>query len=210
MKNKVLEKYLMPHYIAATVFVVLSLFPIAMIPKNSKLTKLVFQDELRGRSDTKNFALVLMAAVCLGLASLEGIVTPKRANKKTNALTVEYLQHIFTQYPELQRYESILKDQTKLQEIATVICNGLSASEQEEISRIVKRTFNKSSDAMKSYAEEKAEIDKAEHDILQIINKHAANHPEHMQNILSLIDRDTYIMDINGKKSILFVKDKSR
>ena len=209
-KNKILNKYLIPHYTAATVFVLLSVAYAAMLPKNSKLGNLIFQDELRGRSGTKNFALVMMILVCLGLASSESVIIPKKAHKKTNDLTVEYLQHIFQKYPELKKYEFIFTDKKKLSEIASVICNGLNRQEQEKILVIIQKTFNKSNDEIKSYAEEAAEIVKAEEDIINIIKKHAAKHPEYMQNVLSAIDKNIYIMAVNGKNSILFSEGNKR
>lgn len=210
MSNTLLNKYLLPYRITAGLMLGVSIASINLAQKESKLAKVIYQDDYYAHSDTNYFLCVLLIIISLGLSGYGFISIPKQAKEKSNKLTKQYLQEIFTKYPELRKYESVLSNPEKLQEIAAFACNNLSKVEQNQILNIVKNTFDKSENPEISEAEIQANIKKAENDILAIIKHHEATNPGYLQKILSVIDKNILVMSINNQKGTMIVGSKTR
>jgi len=210
MSNTLLDKYLLPYRLMATVMLGVSVASVNLAQKESKLAKMIYQDDYYTHSDTNYFLCVLLVIVSLGLAGYGFFGIPKQANRKSNQLTKQYLQEIFAQYPELKQYESVLSNPERLQEIAAFACNNLSKAEQNQILNIVKNTFDKSDVPEKTEAEIQENNKKAEEEILKVIKQHAAANPEYLQKILAVIDKNILVMNINNQQNMMVINPKTR
>ena len=82
----------------------------------------------------------------------------------------------------MRQYRSILENSKKLNEIAAVICNGLTEAEQKEILNFVKAELAKTDDKHGM-----SHIQKIEYMIIDVVQAHAAKDPEYMNKILCAI-----------------------
>ncbi len=210
MSNTLLNKYLLPYRITAGLMLGVSIASINLAQKESKLAKVIYQDDYYAHSDTNYFLCVLLIIISLGLSGYGFISIPKQAKEKSNKLTKQYLQEIFTKYPELRKYESVLSNPEKLQEIAAFACNNLTKAEQNQILNIVKHTFDKSDTPEKTEAEIQENTQKAEEAILNIIKQHAADNPGYLQKILAVIDKNILVMNINNQQNMMVINPKTR
>ena len=183
MKNYLLNKYLLPSYVASFMFLgaagVTTFFAkknIQMAKDNPEKQHIV--DECR----TSYFICLLVIMASIVMAVLSGVKYPMIVRDKTKNITRHYLQDIFVLYPETRKYHSVLEDSKKLYEIAAIACNGLTDDEQKEILNFVKTELNKI-----NHVSYDAKLHKIETKIIDIIQKHAAKDPEYMNKILYAI-----------------------
>ena len=176
MKNKLLTKHLVAAYFFGAISLGGAGYAAKMLLKEkAQIADIHFRNDKFVESCSGTYVLTLLgfvAAILTAAFCFYGY--PKIANKTTNELTKKYLQDVFERFPVMKPYEAVLNNPKKLQQIAAIICNGLSDKEQEEILRIVKISSD-----MKS----------AESAILNIVKKHLEDeeHPEHMQNAMSAV-----------------------
>lgn len=183
MKNNLLKKYLLPPYIAATVFIGTAGLAAFIAKNNVEMAKQ--HSEKQNIVDdcfTTGFLCMVILVASVIMAVFNGIKYPMMIRGKAKNITKQYLQDIFVRYPETRKYSFILNDSKKLQEIAAIACNGLTDDEQKEILNFVKTELNKT-----NHVSYDAKLHKIETKIIDIIQKHAAKDPEYMNKILYTI-----------------------
>ena len=182
MQNELLRKYLIPYYVSAVALLTgTGLITANLAQKDSALSKMINEKN----SDNNYLFCAILIAVSLLVAGFNFIVTPKRAKKKINEITKQFLQDMFSDNKNLKQYEHILNNPQKILEISTVACNGLNKKEQEEIIKIIKKASIESNNSKSDY-EEKEIFRKAEEEILKIVKNHSINDGEYLTNILSI------------------------
>lgn len=183
MKNNLLNRYLLPSYIASVLFIGTTGATAFFAKKSTQMAKeYADKQEVVDKSRSTCILCLLIATASLIMAVLSGLKYPMIVRDKTKNITRHYLQDIFVRYPETRQYHSVLENSKKLYEIAAIACNGLTDDEQKEILNFVKTELNKTNNV--SY---EAKLQKIETKIIDIIQKHAAKDPEYMNNILYTI-----------------------
>lgn len=186
MKNKVLSKYLLSSYIYGATALAIAGISVKQIQKEMK-----FANENRDKpqvvqkSTDNTFYCLLAAVLALVISGFCLEVYPKTVKNTVNQLTKEYLANFFIRHPEMKKFNSVLNDTKKIQEIVAVACNSLSQDEQKQMLRILRNSRN---------------TETAEKAILSLIQKHAMENPGYIESIMSVITSDkTYVMSANQK-----------
>lgn len=187
MQNKLLNKYLLPSYVAAVLFVCMAGTATFIAAAEGKTVKEnPEKEDLVDRAKTTSFICLLIVVISLIMAVFSGVKYPLVINEKTKFLTRHYLHDVFVNHPELKQYRFILEDPKAMKEIAALVCNGLSESEQKEILNLVSTELSKV-----NHLNRKSKLRELENDIIAIVNKHTAKNPEHMNKVLLAIASTT-------------------
>lgn len=193
MKNKVLSKFLLPYYITGAIFFTLGGASATLVKENSVLRKIIVDNDIHTPSNRTNYFLcAVLVILCATMGGLSAIVVPKKAHKRTEKLTKQYLKIVLAKNPEIRAYSDILNDPKSVQQIATVICNGLDKDSQKAIFHILNKTFENSDNSP-------TDIERAEKQIISIVQNYAHSHPEYLQSIKYAITKSfqAYVMPDN-------------
>lgn len=183
MKNNLLNKYLLPSYIAATLFVGAAGTATFFAKKEVQMAKTYSENkDITDSIRNTCFICLLVIMISIIMTVFSAVKYPMTVNEKVKNITKHYLQDIFVRYPEIRQYRFILENSDKLHEIAAIACNGLTDDEQKEILNFVKTELNKT-----NHVSYDAKLHKIETKIIDIIQKHAAKDPEYMNKILCTI-----------------------
>ncbi len=199
MQNKILNKYLLPYYINAVLFLTMGACAADLMRPESKLAKVIYSENPSFiHSSTNQFvcSVLIVSAIVMGWFGL--ISLPRSAKKQANGIAQKYLQNVFDKHPELKQYESVFNDQKKLQQICAIACNNLNKAEQKQILHIVNNSLSKEP---KSDFAEKQIFANMEMAIFNVVDKHISENPEYIQQILSTFanNHSIYIMTMNDK-----------
>lgn len=191
MKNKILNKYLLSYYITGAIFFGLAGASATLGVKDSALRKIIVDSD--ALSDRTNYFLcAILVVLCAAMGGLSVIIAPKDARMRTEKMTKQYLKTVMASNPEMHAYSDILNDPKSVQQIATVICNGLDKDSQKAILHILNKTFGNSDNTPEDIA-------RAEKQIISIVQNYAHNHPEYLQSIKYAITKSfqAYVMPDN-------------
>lgn len=208
MKNKLLNKYLIPCYISAGVCFGLGTGSAYLAKKTWDDAKKLPDFEQRDKIDQDTaiklegifYASAIFAVAALIMTGGFLIAGKKDAQEEINKLTSQYLQDVFKNKSSLKQYKDILQNQKKIEEIGNFVFNNLNESEQNQILENIKITRTLISKA-KSEKEARAYINDAEYFVLKTIKKHERTNPDFLQNLLSLFanKHSAFIMTINDR-----------
>ncbi len=183
MKNKLINKHLLSSYLMSLAFIGMAGVTTFVAEKEVETVREHSdKKELVDSCKTTCFICLVVAAVSVIMGVFCGVKYPMVVRKNANIMTMHYLRSLFTRYPEMKKYSSILTDSNKLNEIAAVVCNGLTESEQKRILAFAKYAEDKSTP--KSSTAKLALLEEA---IVDVIQKHAKKDPEYMNKILAAI-----------------------
>lgn len=193
MKNKILNKFLLPYYITGAFFFGLAGAVASLSTEHSALKKIIIDQDAHKPSDRTNyFVCAVLVILCATIGGLSAIVVPKTARTQTEELTKRYIKTVLASNPEMRTYSSILNDPKSVQQIATLICNGLDKDSQKAILHILNKTFGNSDNSPEDIA-------RAEKQIISIVQNYAHNHPEYLQSVKYAITKSfqAYVMPDN-------------
>lgn len=183
MKNKLINKHLLSSYLMSLAFIGIAGVTTFVAEKEVETVREHSdKKELVDSCKTTCFICLVVAAVSVIMGVFCGVKYPMVVRKNANIMTMHYLRSLFARYPEMKKYSSILTDSNKLNEIAAVVCNGLTESEQKRILAFAKYAEDKSTP--KSSTAKLALLEEA---IIDVIQKHAKKDPEYMNKILAAI-----------------------
>ena len=183
MKNKLINKHLLSSYLMSLAFIGMAGVTTFVAEKEVETVREHSdKKELVDSCKTTCFICLVVAAVSVIMGVFCGVKYPMVVRKNANIMTMHYLRSLFARYPEMKKYSSILTDSNKLNEIAAVVCNGLTESEQKRILTFAKYAEDKSTP--KSSTAKLALLEEA---IIDVIQKHAKKDPEYMNKILAAI-----------------------
>ena len=186
MKNKLLNKYLLPYYVFAGSFFLIAATSLETLREDSKIAQIIYQDNLMvKKSHTRYFLISVFVLASIALGTTGIIHMKKSADKQIREITKEYIEQLLQTNPELQKYTDVLENQKSLQYIAAVACNGLSKDEIADILYIVNTVSHGSE---KSDFELKQNIFKMHEYILKLIKEHANTNPQYAQDIINAIE----------------------
>ena len=194
-ENKLLNKYLFPYYMYATLSVGIATGTVVLGYKQVQENKEFAQknpDIQPENSLDLLYVLLLVGCICYSYFGFH--IVPAQARKKTNALACTYIYDMLQKYPELKSYESALSDPDQLEQIIALVCNGLDEKTQKQIIQISKKYNN--IDA-KDRSEETDKITEIDKQILDIAKNYAAQNPNYMATIrVALIKKhNAYVMN---------------
>ena len=201
MKNKLLNKYLLPCYITSVVFLLMAAAGAELSRSDSKIAKTIFQEDICFPKSDSAYLLISLLILASGFLGLFGLInTPITAKKQTEEITKQYIKELLQNNPEIQKYSDILNNEQSLKYIAAIACNNLSTKEQNSILVLINYTFNaldKSDFAMQQ------NIVMFHTGVLNIVKKHAKSDPEYVNNIIRAIEysHNTYIFAQQLEKS---------
>ena len=183
MKNNLLNKYLFSSYLASVLFMGAAGTAFYIAEKEVQMVKNhPGNKQLKDSSKTTCFICLLIAAASVVMGVFSGVKYPMVVKAKTKNMTKNYLQDIFVRHPEMRKYSSILEDSEKIYEIAAVICNDLTDTEQKDILNYANEELSKSDNAQGV-----TQIKKIEYMIIDVIQAHAKKDPKYMRKILQAI-----------------------
>jgi hypothetical protein len=187
-KNKIVQKYSKPYYIAATAFAAIGLATIFSTHRHITVTQNFAQTHPDVETDNSvDFLAVLLVITCALLSYFGFFIVPGTANRKAKDLTQQYINEEIQKHPELNKYKQILNDTKYLETVAAIVCDELSEEEQRKIIKIAKEF---------DYIESKEQTCHIDNEILNIVRQHAVQHPEYIGNIKSVLENinKTYVM----------------
>ena len=183
MKNNLLNKYLMTSYISAVLLLGAAGTSAFFAKKEVQMVKNHPENQAVADNAKSTFFLcMLVFTVSIIMSVLSGVKYPIFVREKVKIMTQNYLKDIFTRYPGMRKYSSILEDSKKVHEIAAIICNDLTEEEQNDILKIVREELSKPDNKHGA-----SKIKKIEYAILDIVQAHAQQDPKYMHKLLRAI-----------------------
>lgn len=183
MKNNLLNRYLLPSYIASVLFIGTAGATAFFAKKSTQMAKEhADKQEVVDKSRSTCILCLLIATASIIMAVFCGLKYPMLVKRRIKTMTKHYLQDIFVRHPEIRQYRSVLENSKKLHEIAAIACNGLTDDEQKEILNFVKTELNKS-----DHSDIASKLCKIEAMIVDTVQKHAIKDPEYMDRIMLAI-----------------------
>ncbi len=170
--NKILLKHLLPTFLTAGTVI-------------TAMTGVIFYAGAQEIKDNKEVRAqdVFMTAVVFGglaLLILPLIDSYKSSNKFASKTARKYIKQIMQEHPELKDFDSVLTNQQALKSITTMISNSLRPEEQKRVLNIITRVqqyvYRSTPDAVIA-------MQAAQKEIIQILQEHAAVHPNFVTEI---------------------------